>query len=519
MTQEEKARAELAKNMADPMWRISHLYKIMIKSEDDDDEGLVITFKPNSAQLRFIKRLWHRNIILKARQLGFTTLIAIMWLDHALFNANSRCAIVAQDREAAEAIFKDKVKFAYNNLPEHLRNAMPLETDSATEISFAHNNSSVKVATSVRSGTIHRLHVSEFGKICAKFPEKAEEVITGSLPAVPMNGITVMESTAEGQEGSFYEMTQAALKLQDEDIKLSKKEFRMHFYAWWEAPEYKMPENEALISEDEHKYFDNIEAEMNTTLSIEQRTWWIATRDSDFSGAEEKMWQEYPSTPKEAFQVSTAGNYYINQMTAMRKQGRICNVPILSEPVFTFWDIGNSDGCAIWFMQRVGLEDRFIDYLEAHGEDLSYYAIELQRKGYLFAKHFLPHDAEHEKLSVKNESTVDMLKGLGLRNIEVVPKTPDINVGIQQTRKAFGGVWMSAENCKLGIQRLDNYKKKWNKQEGRFSSQPAHDINSEGADAFRQYGQAKANGLIKTLDYKPTPRLNGFGALDPEMGY
>jgi hypothetical protein len=170
-------------------WRLFSgcLYKIMIKG-DDGEEALVMPFKPNRAQRRFIKRLWHRNIILKARQLGFTTLVCILWLDHALFDANQRCGIIAQDREAAEAIFRDKVKFAYENLPPEIRERFPLGRDSAAELLFAHNNSSVRVATSMRSGTIHRLHVSEFGKICAKFPDKAAEVMTGSIPAVPTNG-------------------------------------------------------------------------------------------------------------------------------------------------------------------------------------------------------------------------------------------------------------------------------------------------------------------------------------------
>jgi hypothetical protein len=489
----------------------------MIKSEGDT-EGLVITFKPNRAQMRFIKRLWHRNIILKARQLGFTTLIAIIWLDHALFNKNARCAIVAQDREAAEVIFRDKVKFAYDNLPPALKEAMPLARNSATELLFGHNNSSIRVATSVRSGTIHRLHVSEFGKICARYPEKANEVITGSLPAVPTDGVTVIESTAEGQEGSFYDMTQAAIRLEQQDIALSKKDYRMHFYAWWEAPEYVMPETSADVTEKDHAYFDNVEAEMNTTLSIQQRTWYVSTRDNDFAGSQEKMWQEYPSTPQEAFQVSTEGNYYVNQMTSARKQGRICNVPLLNKPVFTFWDIGNSDGCAIWFMQQVGLEDRFIDYVEAHGEDLSYYALELQRKGYVYGMHFFPHDASHKRLSIKNKSTIDMMRELGLRNMVVVPQTPDISLGIQQTRDAFPSAWFDQERCKLGIQRLDNYKKKWNSTEGRFSNQPAHDINSEGADSFRQYGQAKALGMIAIKEKTNTPIITRT-VIDPAMGY
>jgi hypothetical protein len=211
-----KTAIEFGEKLLDPWWRITsgELYKITIKGDEDGD-NLVIPFKPNRAQKRLMKSLWHRNIILKARQLGFTTLICILWLDHALFNANVRCGIIAQDREAAEAIFRDKVKFAYDNLPDLLREAFPLKKDSSNELLFKHNNSSLRVATSLRSGTIHRLHVSEYGKICAKFPDKADEVMTGSIPTVPMSGILVIESTAEGQGGHFHKMTKRAIEQRD----------------------------------------------------------------------------------------------------------------------------------------------------------------------------------------------------------------------------------------------------------------------------------------------------------------
>ena len=118
---------------------------------------------------------------------------------------------------------------------------MPLARDSASELLFSHNNSSIRVATSMRSGTIHRLHVSEFGKICAKYPDKAVEVITGSIPAVPLNGILIIESTAEGQDGEFYNITQRAKALFDAGTELSMRDYRYHFFAWWDEPKYVMP--------------------------------------------------------------------------------------------------------------------------------------------------------------------------------------------------------------------------------------------------------------------------------------
>jgi hypothetical protein len=492
--------AELARCLADPEWRVFSgcLYKIMVKGDDDGDDAMVMPFRPNRAQRRFVRRLWHRNLILKARQLGFTTLIAILWLDHALFNSDQRCGIIAQDREAAEVIFRDKVKFAYDSLPVEIRERFPLARDSATELLFAHNNSSVRVATSMRSGTIHRLHVSEFGKICAKFPDKAAEVVTGSIPAVPLNGILVIESTAEGREGEFFEMVQRAEAAHAGKLPLTPRDYRFHFYAWWQEPKYRMDSRSVAITTEQHDYFDRVEVEMDCTIDIDQRAWYVATMEADFSGREERMWQEYPSTPVEAFQISTEGNYYAKDMTALRKRGGITDVPVLDLPVNTFWDIGNSDGCAVWFHQDLRGQDRFIGYYEARGEDLRHYVTELQKRGYVFGRHFLPHDADHKRLGDYNRSTKEMLADLmpGQR-FEIVPRITELMTGIHQTRKHMKGAFLDRKACALGIQRLDGYRKKFNRAQSRFVDQPEKgNLCSEGADAFRQWAQAKELGML-----------------------
>nr|WP_313379343.1 terminase [Moraxella sp.] len=498
----------LARCLADPYWRVFSgcLYKIMIKGDGDEEtqDVSVMPFKPNAAQEKFVNRLWHRNVILKARQLGFTTLIAILWLDHALFNADQRCGIIAQDREAAEVIFRDKVKFAYENLPEQIRERFPLARDSASELLFAHNNSSIRVATSMRSGTIHRLHISEFGKICAKFPDKAKEVMTGSIPAVPSNGILVIESTAEGRDGSFFKICQTAQANFAQRKKLNFRDYRFHFYAWWQEPKYRMDSSMVSISPEQHEYFDEVETiverDMGITVKIDvdQRAWYVATIEADFEGADDRMWQEYPSYSAEAFQVSTDGNYYAKDMALLRKRGGITNVPELDMPVNTFWDIGNSDGCAIWFHQDSNGQDRFLDYYEAHGETLKHYVAKLREKGYVFDTHYLPHDATHERLSDFNKSTLQMLQDLmpGERFV-VVPRISYLMDGIQQTRACMRNYYFDQTNCKLGIDRLDGYKKRWNNAESRYVDQPDKSNGcSEGADALRQHAQAKMAGLI-----------------------
>ncbi len=486
--------AQLADCLADPLWRIcsGRLYKVMTKGKaSDGSDADVVPFRPNRAQMRLLSRLHTRNIVLKARQLGMTTLVALMWLDHALFNGDQRCGIVAQDVEAAEGIFRDKVKFAYLNLPPEIRAVRPLLRESASELLFT-NNSSIRVATSMRSGTIHRLHVSEFGKIGAKYPDKAREVVTGSLPAVPSDGVIVIESTAEGQSGEFYNMATRALALEEKGATLNVRDYRLHFFPWFEEPTYRT-QGEVVTTDADREYFGKVTSETLAQLDEGQRRWYIATRESDFSGEAAKMWQEYPSTPREAFQVSTEGTYYAQQLTKARTEKRITRVPYVEGvPVNTFWDIGSSDGTAIWLHQRIQFQDRFIGFIENWGEPYAYYIAELQKLRYVWGSHYLPHDADHERQQGDRiAAPIDELREFGIGGSWIiVPAVDDVNHGIQAMRTAFTACYFDEEKCAAGLKHLGSYRKVWNARAGGWSSRPRKDDgHSEAADALRQFAQ------------------------------
>lgn len=500
---------ELAACLEDPEWRLysGQLYKILVKSEDGD-EGLMAPFKPNRAQRRFLARLHYRNVILKARQLGFTTLIAIFFLDCCLWRKKVRAGVIAQDLGAAETIFRDKVRFAYDNLPDEIRERMPLKKETTKELLWAHNGSSIRVATSMRSGTLQYLHVSEFGKICAKAPEKAKEVVTGSIPSVAPDGILIIESTAEGQTGKFYEIASESKKLHDQGKRLSPKDYAFHFFPWHGALEYRLDPDDVHITQADHDYFDKVELDTGAEIDIEQRAWYVATRQSEFGGAEELMWQEYPSTPEEAFQKSTEGCYYTKQVLAARKQKRITSVPFMpGYPVNTFWDIGHSDGTAVWFHQRVGAQDRFINFLENWGEPYSWFVNEMQGMGYTWGTHYLPHDgAAVRQGQDQSLSPRQMLENLGLRNVEIVDRIPELQHGITATRLAFPAYWFDADKCAKGIVHIESYKKDFNKQTQTFKDVPYKDVHTEAADALRQHAQAFQDHKVKAGS---TPKRNG----------
>lgn len=211
------------------------------------------------------------------------------------------------------------------------------------------------------------------------------------------------------------------------------------------------------------------------------------------------MWQEYPSYPDEAFQVSTEGCYYAVQLAAARRQLRVRpQLPIEKTGCWTFWDLGRGDMTAVWIMQRVGPEYRFIGYHEASGEELDYFVRWLQERKLSYAGHWLPHDANTKRLGESvdtNKSQREMLESLlpGHR-IDVVPRITNLQSGIQQVRDVLWACWFDEAACGEGLKRLGNYRKEWDKQRGCWKVAPLHNDDSHGSDAFRQFAQLVAAG-------------------------
>lgn len=250
---------QIRDQLHDPIWRLNNLYTIQ------DKTGNRVPFRPNHSQLAYLQDCSKSDIILKARQLGFATLMAIVGLDEVIFLNDWRAAIIAHTINDATEIFETKVKFPYDNLADGIRAARPAKNDRAGMLRFEHG-SSIRVATSARSGTLQRLHVSEFGKICANYPKKAREIVTGAFPAVGKNAKTI-ESTAEGQEGYFFQFCQEAQR--------GDGQFKFHFFPWWRDPAYVWRPELVTEAAEDRAYFERLEIDHGITLTPEQRAWWV----------------------------------------------------------------------------------------------------------------------------------------------------------------------------------------------------------------------------------------------------
>lgn len=185
------------------------------------------------------------------------------------------------------------------------------------------------------------------------------------------------------------------------------------------------------------------------------------------------------------------GAYYANEMAALRQGGRIRSVPYQpGEPVNTFWDLGFNDTTAIWFHQFIAGEHRFIHAYENSGEALDHYAAYVLNRGYVMGRHYLPHDAGNSSLQT-GKTTLQLIEALMPgHSFEVVPRTPDVLVGINQTRMALRGpVFIDASECADGIVALDNYRKRYVERTDSYADEPLHDRYSNYADAIRQWAQ------------------------------
>lgn len=329
-------------------WRMNNLYIIA------NEYGQPVLFRCRKAQAFLFCVMWYLNIILKARQLGFSTAIQIFILDHALFNSDRQCGVIAQGISEATAIFSSKILYPYVRLPSWLKTGKrAFVSKTSTSINFA-NDSYVRIAVSFRSGTLQVLHVSEYGKICSQYPLRADEVQSGSLNAIHAGSLLFVESTAEGASGNFFDMSVEAMELLSASLPLTQQDFKFHFFPWFDDPKYVLPvpDSGLKLTKAQEKYFNAVEIASKVILSDEQKNWYIAKERTQ----KQKMKQEFPSTPMEAF--LTSGRKVFDADDLMRVEGRCCKPLIV-------YDIDPTTGKMKKVTGKVDLKSQATDKLNS----------------------------------------------------------------------------------------------------------------------------------------------------------
>ena len=177
-------------------------------------------------------------------------------------------------------------------------------------------------------------------------------------------------------------------------------------------------------------------------------------------------------------------------MEQVRNEGRITRVaydPAL--PVDTDWDLGVLDPTAIIFSQsdRNG-EIRIIDFEEAEGEGLPYFAQVLARKPYVYGQHWGPHDIQVREFS-SGRSRIETAAALGIK-FRITPRihgaaAGEVEEGIHAARLLLSRCWFDQDRTKVLVEALMSYRREYNQRLNQFKDTPVHDSSSHPADAFR----------------------------------
>lgn len=213
-----------------------------------------------------------------------------------------------------------------------------------------------------------------------------------------------------------------------------------------------------------------------------------------------------------SFKSPVIGSYYGAAISRAEKENRIGKVPYIETiPVDTWWDLGIDDSMSIWFVQYVNQEIHFIDYYENSGEGLSHYVQVLQDRGYIYGRHFGPHDIKVRELGT-GKSRLEVAASLGIK-FDVGPQL-DIEEGINAARMLFSQCWFDSEKCHRGINALKNYRKEWDEKNKVFRTMPKHDWASHGADAFRTGAIGYRKKMVVNVPNNPggvKPYIEGVG--------
>lgn len=265
-------------------------------------EGRIINFKLNSPQLKLYEIIKEqkrakkpvRVIILKARQMGFSTLVESILFKDTVTKFNRRTGIITHIATATSNLF-NMSKLMLDNLPKDIK--PNVKASNAQELIFDNDigtglRSKIKCMTAGtkgvgRSDTFDNLHLSEL----AFWEGDVTATLTGLLQAVPNlpDTMIIIESTANGYD-KFKELWDQAVNGESDFIPL--------FVAWYELPEYTMPYSGFKLTDEEKRLKELYNL---TNDQLEWRRWCIR---NNCQNDVEQFRQEYPSNPEEAF-IST----------------------------------------------------------------------------------------------------------------------------------------------------------------------------------------------------------------------
>ena len=270
-----------------PYERINNLYRIRPKRPVPGERSRLQFFKFNKSQEYIWKNRSNRDLILKPRQAGITTMSCIRALDRCLWEDGINTAIMAHVLPNVRIYFRI-IKTAFRAFQTDWGSIYPVTNivDNVNELALKETGSTLRVCVETKGLTLDFLHISE-----ACFVEDAR--ISESLESVPLTGEVVMESTPNTASGMFYEIW-------DMWSRGEASTFKGIFFPWWVS----YPEEEDLPHLKPNGKFTYTDKEL---LLVEQHDLtpehilWRRLKLSEAGGDEGEFNRKYPEDPQTCF--------------------------------------------------------------------------------------------------------------------------------------------------------------------------------------------------------------------------
>jgi hypothetical protein len=320
----------------------------------ENAHGMRIQFILNDDQVDLYKSMCEqkqrgepiRINILKARQAGFSTFIAAIIFCSVIFTPGQRAAIVADIAEHASNLFS-KYNFFYDNLPVDIKERLVKVKSNAKELVVSHGEQTSSIRITVqgdsagRSGTYQYLHLSE----CA-FWDDLDSTLVSLLQTVSndnKNSMVFFETTANGVND--YK------KRWDNDYSGNTK-YMPKFYPWYTNKRYVVADKD-IREFRKPNWLAEIEVEYNLTPN---QVAWFFDKYNEFNGDLDKLRQEFPSNPVEAF--VTSGNSVFNAELLRKRKEEIIRSVTFKRGIFQFEAQHSMDGKRIDVTKREWIDSR-----------------------------------------------------------------------------------------------------------------------------------------------------------------
>lgn len=476
-------------DLDNPMWRICNLYTIR------SDEGKPIPFRPNVEQMEVLREIYEYGsmiiVLVKARQLGMSTLMSIICLDTILFRTSIEAGLIDYNSNNAKKKLREKVFYAFDRLHPLIKDCYKVYSRSIQKGEFgigpvwASNEeqsgedqpySTFYAGETPRGGTFQILWFSEWWETAARFHQRSEDILTAGWPAGEQ-GLRVIETTVHGgKKGAVWTITKQGLGPTGEPLPRNLRTPKtpvVMFFPWWKKKKYREEGSPELVRSEMVTYFEGLSQQLDVEFDHEQMLWY--QKQWDTYGAFVKG--QYPSTIHECWESPVLGAIWAEALANAKLDGRVGDFPHNPDyEVNTFWDLGAPENTRTSYVQHLAGKHFIIDHDGEMKLTLKARVAHLKAKGYRFGTHFLPHDAGSRMkngISLQAEFEAELLAQDVPGRVVVLKVTQNKWLGINSFESMIRTcVYINSEPCAVMMEDMDLYRRMEDKKmDGKFTDE------------------------------------------------